>query len=340
MQAIRYHHYGEPRAVLTVETVAELPAPSGDQVLIRVSQRPVHPGDLLGVRGRYRAPGNTSDVAAGGATPGFEGAGVVESLGPDVDARSGLKVGQRVAFFPGRAAWSEHVLANAPFVTPLPDYLSDEIGSQLHVTTLTAILLLHAAEAAGVKHGDGLIVLTAGGSAVARLAALLAARRGIEVVSLVRSNGSAAALKPRLPGVPVIATEGDAWQQELVAIAQGRPIRAVLDSVGGPLAGELVALMANGGTLISYGDLSGQPISVPALTFSVRGIGFRGVSVGGWAGLPEVQRRADLSVAMELARTEPAHYAVEGSYAFAQIVEAVEHAERSGKTGAVLLRTA
>ena len=339
MQAIRYHHYGEPSAVLATETVADLPAPSGDQVLIRVSERPIHPGDLLGVRGRYRAPGNAADVASGGATPGFEGAGVVEALGPDVDARYGLKVGQRVVFFPGRAAWSERVLANAPFVTPLPDDLSNEIGSQLHVTTLTAILLLRAAEGAGVKSGDGLIVLTAGGSAVARLAALLAIRRGIEVVSLVRSNASAHALKSRLPGVPVIATDDGQWQQELAVVAQGRPIRVVLDSVGGPLVGDLVALMASGGTLISYGDLSGQPISVPALTFSVRGIGFRGVSVGSWGGLPEVQRRADLAVAIELARAESAHYAVEGSYNFAQVVEAVEHAERPGKTGAVLLRT-
>jgi hypothetical protein len=78
MRSILYEHYGEPGYVLRLCDVPDLPAPTSGEVLIRVHSRPVHPGDLLGIRGRYRSPGNTVDVAPGGARPGFEGSGVIE----------------------------------------------------------------------------------------------------------------------------------------------------------------------------------------------------------------------------------------------------------------------
>lgn len=54
------------------------------------------------------------------------------------------------------------------------------------------------------------------------------------------------------------------------------------------------------------GELSGQPISIPALSFPTRGITIRGVSVGRWAGLPEPVRTADIDAAISLARTDAA----------------------------------
>src|SRR5579864_2805424 len=107
MRSIIYENYGEPSKVLQLRDVPDLPAPAAGEVLIRVHARPVHPGDLIGVRGRYRAPGNTADVAPGGARPGFEGAGVIEQVGHESKE---LKPGMRVAFFPAKWAWGEYVI--------------------------------------------------------------------------------------------------------------------------------------------------------------------------------------------------------------------------------------
>jgi hypothetical protein len=129
MRSIIYHRYGEPADVLQLTEAPELPAPGKGEVLIRATSRPIHPGDLLGVRGFYRSPGNTTPVGPDGNRPGFEGAGIIEAAGPDVDPASGLAPGKRVAFFPARWAWSDKVLAAARFVTPIPDDADIHINS-------------------------------------------------------------------------------------------------------------------------------------------------------------------------------------------------------------------
>jgi hypothetical protein len=134
-----------------------------------------------------------------------------------------------------------------------------------------------------------------------------------------------------------ISSEEPDWRDQMKAAANGKPIRAVLDPVGGDIATNMIALLAGGGTLISYGDLSGLPIRVPALSFSVRDIRIHGVSVGRWAGLHESVRTEDIRTAIELARHEPALFAVAACYGLADIRRAAEHAQQAGKRGTVLL---
>ena len=96
-----------------------------------------------------------------------------------------MKPGTRVAFFPGRGAWSEKAIVSAEYVTEIPDDVSDEAAAQLHVNPLTTALLLRAVETSGAKPGR-VVVLTAAGSTVARLVIGLLLDRGFDVVGIVR----------------------------------------------------------------------------------------------------------------------------------------------------------
>jgi NADPH:quinone reductase-like Zn-dependent oxidoreductase len=351
MRSIIYHRYGEPADVLQLTEAPALPAPGKGEVLIRTTSRPIHPGDLLGVRGFYRPPGNTTPVAPDGARPGFEGTGTIEAVGPDVDPAAGLIVGKRVAFFPARWAWSDKVLASARFVTPIPDEILESIAAQLHVNPLTSAMLVRAAEKIGISPGD-VVVLTAAASQVAKLVAAILLSKGYAPIGVVRSTESKASLTAKFAGMPVIVTDdadlpadevtdtslasAPVWSEELRAAAKGRPIRTVIDPVGGKLASTIVSRM-DGGTLISYGDLSGGTVNVPALAFSVRGITMTGVSVGGWGNLPDHVRAADLATARALGRSAAARLAVAREVDFSDISQAARHSERPGKGGTVLL---
>jgi NADPH:quinone reductase-like Zn-dependent oxidoreductase len=141
------------------------------------------------------------------------------------------------------------------------------------------------------------------------------------------------------PGVVLVSTDEAQWQERLRAATGGRPVRAVLDPVGGETASEMIPLLAPGGTLVSYGDLSGRPIKAPALAFSVRDLRIHGVSVGRWASLPEPVRREDLCSALVLAKLGAKLLPVAARYDLADIAEAVAHAQRPAKQGAVLLTT-
>ncbi|OON60001.1 hypothetical protein B0920_22285 [Massilia sp. KIM] len=336
MRSIHYHRYGNPEDVLRVDHVPEPPAPGADEVLIRVLLRPVHPGDLLGVSGRYRAPGDTAPLPEGGARPGFEGMGLVEAVGASVQAEGRLRPGMRVAFFPGRGAWGERTVVAAEFVTALPDAVPDAIGAQLHVNPLTAQMLLRAAREAGVGP-QGAMAITAAGSAVAKLLAALALDAGLPVIGLVRSGAGVEELKALHPRLPVVATDREDWREAFERALDGRPLRAVLDAIGGPLPSELFLSLAPGGSLVMYGDMTGEPLRIPALMLPMRDLRIGGVSVGRWAGLPAAQRQQDLQGALRLARDHAALFEVAAEYPLDEVSAAVAHAQRPAKRGAVLL---
>lgn len=330
MRAVVYSRHGRPEDVLRTVDVAEPGHPGHGEVLIRVTLRPVHHGDLLGVAGRYAtgAPPPSAPVPVG-----FEGYGVVEQAGPG----SIFRPGARVAFFPGRGAWGEKVLLSEDHVTPIPDAVTDAVAAQLHVNPLTTALLLRAVDTAGARPGTDVIVLSAAGSAVARLTITLLLERGYDVIALVRREAGVGELNLLFPDLPVIATDEPDWARKVLNAAAGNPIRVILDPVGGATASTLISHLEPGGALVSYGDLSGEPISVPALAFSTRNISIFGVSVGSWASLPSETRQRDLACALDLATRHADLFPVAETYDLSDVAQAVAHVTRPGRTGSVLL---
>ena len=166
MRRIVHHELGEPARVLRVED-----GPSAslgpDQVRVRLSYAPIHPGDLHGVAGSP-AFGTPPTVASGGRVPGLEGAGAVSEVGHKVDPALELKQGLRVAFFPASDAWSDEAVVPASSVVPLPDSIPDEVGAQMLINTVTAVTVIRAAHDSLLPDARTGVValLTGAGSAV------------------------------------------------------------------------------------------------------------------------------------------------------------------------------
>jgi NADPH:quinone reductase-like Zn-dependent oxidoreductase len=212
MRRIVHHELGEPARVLRVE---DGPSTSlgPEQVRVRLSYAPIHPGDLLGIMGSP-AFGTPPTIASNGRIPGFEGAGVVSEVGANVDPALGLKQGLRVAFFPASGAWSDEAVVPASSVVPLPDSIPDEVAAQMMINTLTALTVIRAAHDSLPPDARAGVVtlLTGAGSAVGRLIGKVLPERGVKVIRLVRSEASAAKLTGILPGAPVFATEVAGWK--------------------------------------------------------------------------------------------------------------------------------
>src|SRR6266853_1443700 len=145
MRRIVHHELGDPAQVLRVEDGPSEPL-GPNQVRVRLSYAPIHPGDLLGVMGSP-AFGTPPTISSGGRVPGFEGAGVVSEVGPQVDPALGLKQGLRVAFFPASGAWSDEAAVPASSVVPLPDSIPDEVGAQMLINTVPALTVIRATQA-------------------------------------------------------------------------------------------------------------------------------------------------------------------------------------------------
>ncbi|MDX3853962.1 zinc-binding dehydrogenase [Streptomyces sp. AK02-01A] len=330
MRAITHERQGEAVRVLSLRELSEPPAPAAGQVLVRVLSRPVHPGDLLGVEG---VPGVTGQRFASPRSPGLEGMGVIEAVG---DGAGELRPGLRVAFFPVPGAWSEFVTAPAGLVVPVPDGVGDETAALMLVNPLTLLTLLRAVEDS--RHGDaGPIVQTAAGSSIGKLVGAAALRHGFPLVNLVRGSAGKQALRNRFPELPVISTADADWRSQVRDATGGRGAGTVLDAVGGSLTGDLVALLADGATLISYGALGSGSTALESLALTSRELTVRGVSVGRWLTRTAEERAEDVAFATRLAETDPDLFEVAGTYDLADYAEAITHARRPGKNGTVLL---
>ncbi|WP_211241373.1 zinc-binding dehydrogenase [Pseudonocardia spinosispora] len=329
MRTIVCDRQGDPSRVLRLETTDPPGAPAPGQVVIRVLARPVHPGDLAGIEGFPGLPSATFDPPR---SPGLEGYGVVEATAAD-----GLAPGTRVAFFPVPGAWSEYVTAPADLVVPVPDDVSDSVAALMLVNPLTLTMLLRAVRDAGAGVPGRPLLQTAAGSSIGALVSSAALRHGFPVINLVRSDAGAAALRDRFPALPAISTSWDGWREQVRAAAGGQGPPTVLDAVGGELTGDLVALLADGGTLITYGRLGAGTTALDSLALTPRGLTVRGVSVGHWLGREPAERAEDVAFARRLAQTDPELFAVAGTHDLADYLDALAHVRRPGRTGTVLL---
>src|SRR4029077_262635 len=80
MKAAVFDTFGEPSKVLRVREVPD-PKPGPGQVRVRMILSPINPSDLMVVQGRYGV------LPTLPATPGFEGVGVVDEVGPGLLGR-------------------------------------------------------------------------------------------------------------------------------------------------------------------------------------------------------------------------------------------------------------
>ncbi|MEV2245718.1 zinc-binding dehydrogenase [Streptomyces sp. NPDC049970] len=329
MRTIAHDQHGEARQVLHLseKQPPPAPAPAAGQVRARVLSRPIHPGDLAGVRGLPDAPQRRFATPR---IPGLEGMGVVDTIGAGVRH---LRPGQRVAFFPVPGAWSELLTAPADLVVPVPEGVDDETAALMLVNPLT---LLRAVEDA--QHSQaGPVVQTAAGSSVGRLASAAALEHGIPLVNLVRSGPGAQTLRQRFPDLPTVSTADADWRTQVRDAAGGRGAQVVLDAVGGSLTGEPAGLLDDGGTLITYGQLGSGSTPLESLVLTPRALTVRGVSIGRWMSRTPEERAEDVAFASRLAATAPELFEVAASYDLADFAKAVGHVRRPGKSGTVLL---
>jgi NADPH:quinone reductase-like Zn-dependent oxidoreductase len=329
-RAITYAAAGDPAEVLEATEIPDPPTPAPGQIQVEVRAFPLHPGDLLGVSVGPPHPGQRT-------VAGLEATGVVVATGPGVDTPT---VGTRVTVFPNPGSWAQRINVSADLAAPVPNSVSDDVAAQMVCNPLTALLLYRAAQQHFSVGFDGIIINNAANSSVGRLFTAGAERNQIAAIGVVRSADRAHELAARYPNVPVVSTDSPDWVQQIRAIAGARPIPVALDPVGGTMAGDLMSLLSSGGTLITYGAMAQENIPLHASALVGREIGVRGLTIGRWlSGVAPERRASDIASVTAIATAQSAEFDVAGTYTLDQITDAVQHVNRPGKIGTVIVKT-
>jgi len=189
MRAVVYRETG-PSSVLEV-VERELPEPGPGEVRVRLVRAGVNPTDW-----KFRAGMMSGHDEV---TPGQDGAGVVDAIGPGVEQ---FAVGDRVWLVlaqHGRpyGTAAEFTVQTVDRVVPLPDNADFDLGASIGVPAVTAHRALTAGERGPARLGPGTLegqaVLVAGGAgAVGNAAIQLARWSGATVITTVSSEEKAA----------------------------------------------------------------------------------------------------------------------------------------------------
>ena len=265
---------------------------------------------------------------------GYEAAGVVEAVGPDVDKSW---IGKPVATIPSfsmndYAMLGEEVIAPAAALGEYPANLSAAEGAAVWMQYLTAYGALVAI--AHLAKGD-FVVIPAASSSVGIAAMEIAKTEGaISIATTRKSNKKAELLS--LGADHVIATEEEDIVARVKEITGGKGAQVIFDPVAGPFLEKLAEAAASGGIIFQYGLLSMQPTPFPLLTALGKGLSIRGYS------LMEITRNpAKLAPAKKYVYDRLAdgrfHPKIAKIFPFTQTVEAYKYLESNAQVGKVVI---
>jgi NADPH:quinone reductase len=240
MKAIRVREFGGPE-VMRLEEVPDL-HPGPGQVVVRVKAAGVNPVDAYIRSGMYA---RTPDLPY---TPGFDAAGVVESVGEGV-AR--VAAGERVY-----VAWSlsgtyaEQALCAESQVHPLPEKVSYAQGAALNVPYATAYYGLFLR--AGATPGETVLVHGASGG-VGVAAVQLARAAGMMVIGTAGTDKGREMVVQQGAHHALDHRASDCLQQVLV-LTGGRGVDVVLEMLANVNLGKDLSVLAQGGRVVVIGS--------------------------------------------------------------------------------------
>ena len=324
MLAARFAAFGRPDEVIELIEQPDPGEPAAGEVIVEAEFAPINPADLLNLEGNYGASKPRLP-----ATPGAEGVGRIAAVGEGVRH---VKVRDRV-ILPGPGTWRERARANANAVFALPEGIDPRQLAMLRVNPPTAYLMLRSI--VEPKAGNW-VIQNAANSGVGHCLIALAREAGVKTVNVVRRDELVAPLRTR--GGDVVLVDGpDLDARVRDAIGDGA-LPLAIDAIGGAGTQRLARCVADGGTVVNYGLLSGEPCRIDGRETVFRDVRLRGFWLRKWfvetpqQGIAELYRQLAGKVASGILAVE-----VEAVYPFAEIRKALAHAARPGRSGKVLM---
>ncbi|MCE9601493.1 MAG: zinc-dependent alcohol dehydrogenase family protein [Gemmatimonadetes bacterium] len=324
MQRAQYTARGPVPQASIAAVEFNLPPLAAGQALIRVLAAPINPSDVLTLTGLY---GILPPLPAVG---GNEGVGVVAELGPGVTAPA---VGQTVLLPVGSGTWSTHMVAEAATLMPLPNGADPLQLAMMTVNPPTAHLMLK--EFVDLQPGEW-VIQNAANSGVGEYLVQLAKLRSLKTVNIVRRESAVAAVKAL--GVDVVLVDGPGLAKQVAEATDRARIRLGIDAVGGKSTDHIAGCLAEGGVLVNYGMMSGEPCMVSPASFVFRDLALRGFWLAQWfRKATSAQRMAVFGEVAGLIATGRLKARVQATYDVSQIKDAVAAAAAGERNGKILI---
>jgi mitochondrial enoyl-[acyl-carrier protein] reductase / trans-2-enoyl-CoA reductase len=309
-KALIFQKYGEPGDVLSLHSHSIAPAHS-NLLTLRFLASPINPADINQIQGVYPSkPTFTTSLSTSEpvAVGGNEGVAEVISVGEKV---KGLKKGDWVIQkAPGFGTWRTHAQTVEDGLLKIENKegISAIQAGTVSVNPCTAYRMLK--DFAQLKEGEWFIQNGAN-SGVGRAAIQLAKLWGYKSINVVRDRPKGLdSLKKELQelGADVVITDKELESREIKDQVKewtngGRePIRLGLNCVGGKQVTAMAKILSPEASLVSYGAMSKQPITLPTGLLIFKNIRFEGFWVSKWSDQNPEEKKKTVEHVLDLCR--------------------------------------
>jgi NADPH2:quinone reductase len=281
MQAIVIREHGGPD-VLRLEDVP-VPEPAGADVRVR------HVAIGVNFVDTQHRVGEPYPVELP-LIPGVEGAGVVDAVGPDVQA---LAVGDRVGYAGHMGGdYAAYTLVPEARLVPVPPAVTFEQAAASLMQGMTAHAMATSVHA--IEAGET-VVVHAATSGVGQFLVQLAKRRDATVIATVSSPAKADPAAAFGADHVIVLSTTD-FEAETLRLTGGDGVHVVYDSLGRPTFDQGLRVLRARGHMVVYGLSAGPvpPLDINRLS-GITGYPERGSLSVTWATLSDhASRREDL----------------------------------------------
>src|SRR6202167_1194682 len=220
---VRFHSLGGPEVLKISEE--PIPEPGKGEVRLRVKAIGLNRAEVMCLAGQYlETPVLPSKL-------GYEAAGVVEAVGPDVDKSW---IGKKASTVPGflmtnYGVYGEVALLPASALAVYPEMLTPEEATSIWMQYLTA----YGALITNARIGKGdFVIITAASSSVGIAAIEMVKAEGAISIATTRTSKKKDTLT-EVGATHVISTQEEDFLARIKEITGGKGARVIFDPVGG-----------------------------------------------------------------------------------------------------------
>jgi NADPH:quinone reductase-like Zn-dependent oxidoreductase len=325
-RTIRFAQAGGPEVLEFVETQVRAPGPH--EVRINVKAIGINRAESMWRLDDYIEPVKFP------AGLGYEAAGVVDAVGPEV---TGIAVGDEVNLIPSFSmnnygTYGEVIVAPDHAVVKHPRSLSYAEAASVWMMFVTAYGAL--VEDAKVGKGD-FVIIPAASSSVGLAAIQIANYAGATPIALTRTSGKRQQLLDA-GAKHVIATEETDLVKEVMRITEGKGARIAFDPVGGPALTKLLSALSFNGTVYIYGALSPETTPLPVLDMIARMTSVKAHNIWLTSG-DATRRKAAVEYVLKGLESGALKPVIDRQFRFDEMVDAHRYLEQNGQFGKIVV---
>ncbi len=239
------------------------PIIKSEEVLVEIHAAALNRADLMQREGDYPPPPGCPEWM------GLEISGVIVEMGDEAKEKSDWKIGDKVCALLGGGGYAEYVAVKYDMLMPVPANCTMIEAAAIPEAYATAYLnLFHEG---GIKEGNTLL-LTGGTSGLASVVIPMAKAFGVRVITTVRTEEKADAIKHLNADRVVVTSKEDITAVLKEELDQGHGVDVAIDCLGGEIMGKCVHFLTHGARWIMIAALAGQKTEIDLKNIYVRNV--------------------------------------------------------------------